>query len=190
MGEFEQIPPRHSAKKIAGERAYEIARRAEPVMLKPVVVTVRALECLAQRPDQVDVLVTATAGFYVRALARDLGDRLGCGAHLLALRRTGSAPFDVASAVTLDEAERLGRDVVGRVLAPAEALPHLPAVTLTPVGLTRARHGNSLGPEHLEERWLPPASQSGPVRVVDADGRLIALAHSRGGALHPAVVLG
>jgi len=190
MGEFEQIPPRHSAKKIGGERAYELARRAEPVTLKPVLVTVRALECLAHRDDQVDVRVTASSGFYVRALARDLGDRLGCGAHLLALRRTGSAPFDVTSAVTLEEAERLGRDVVGRLLSPAEALPHLPVVTLTPVGLVRARHGNPLGPEHLSQHWLPPASHGGPVRVLDAEGRLVALAHSRGGALHPAVVLG
>lgn len=189
-GEFEQIPPIHSAKKVGGERAYELARRAEPVTLKPVLVTVRTLECLAHRPDQVDVRVTASSGFYVRALARDLGDRLGCGAHLLALRRIASAPFEVTSALALEEAERLGRDVVGRLLSPAEALPHLPLVTLTPAGLVRARHGNPLGPEHLAQHWLPPASQGGPVRVVDDAGRLVALAHSRGGALHPAVVLG
>ena len=88
------------------------------------------------------------------------------------------------------QAERLGRDVASHVISPAAALPHLPAVQVTPMGLKRAVHGNALGPEHLEGRYVPPHGAGGPVRVLDSDGRLVALAHSRGGALHPAVVLG
>jgi tRNA pseudouridine55 synthase len=136
--------------------------------------------------------VRASAGFYVRALARDLGQALGCGAHLAGLRRTHSGTFDVAHATSLADAERLGPDVVERLLSPAEAMADLPAVTVTELGLRRALHGNSLSPQHLANPWIPPAGgAAGPqVRVLDPGGRLIALAHSRGGALHPAVVLG
>jgi len=184
------LPPSHSAKKIGGRKAYELARREEPVTLKLVNVTVHEIARTGREGDRVHLIVTASAGFYVRALARDLGDRLGCGAHLLALRRTHSGSFDVADAVSLADAERLGQDVSARVLAPAEALPDLAAVRPNEAGLRRVLHGNPLGPEHLEGRWVPPATSPLPVRIVASDGRLIALARSRGGALHPVVVLG
>lgn len=190
LGPIEQMPPRHSAKKIGGRKAYEMARNDEPVVLKPATVTVRAIERTGREGDQVGIRVTASAGFYVRALARDLGARLGCGAHLTALRRTRSGTFDISSAMALEEAEGLGRDIVARVLPPAAALPDLLAVRPNDAGLRRALHGNPLGPEHLDGRWLPPATNPAPVRIVAADGRLIALARSRGGALHPIVVLG
>lgn len=188
-GTFDQLPPRHSAKKVAGQKAYDLARRDAPVALTPVRVTVRQLERTGRDGDLVSVSVTATSGFYVRALARDLGQRLGCGAHLAWLRRTRSEPFDVADALPLADAERMGLDVAGRLIAPADALPHLASVKLTEAGLKRAAHGNTLGPEHLEMHAVPPPV-SGPVRVIGPDGRLVALAHSRGGVLHPAVVLG
>jgi tRNA pseudouridine55 synthase len=189
-GTFDQRPPAHSAKKVGGRRAYELARREQPVELAPVAVTVRALELAGVEGDRVRIRVTATAGFYVRALARDLGEALGCGGHLEALRRTGSGAFDVAEAVPLDEAERLGPALAGRLIPPADALPFLPEVRLTEGGLARARHGNPVGPEHLEAHWIPPPSTPGPVKVLGPDGALVALAHSRGGALHPVVVLG
>jgi len=190
-GTFDQVPPNHSAKRVAGERAYDLARQAKPVELKPASVTVRSLERTGRTGDLLNVRVTATSGFYVRSLARDLGRELGCGAHLSALRRTHSGTFDVARALPLDEAERLGPELATRLLSPADALPDLVAVTLTEAGLKRALHGNPLGPEHLAERWVPPpVGQIGPIRALSSDGRLIALAHSRGGALHPVVVLG
>jgi tRNA pseudouridine55 synthase len=188
-GTFEQLPPAHSAKKVDGKRAYDLARQQKVVELAPVTVTVQALEQVGRNGDLLHVTVQAGAGFYVRALARDLGRALGCGAHLASLRRTRIGPFDVASAVPLDEAERLGQDVGSRLLSPSEALPDLPALVLTPAGLTRCRHGNPVGPEHLDTRAVPPAS-SGPLRLLDEAGALVAIAHSRGGALHPAVVLG
>jgi len=190
LGPIDQTPPLHSAKKIGGRKAYDLARNDEPVQLKPVTVTVRSIERLRREGDRVDIRVTASAGFYVRALARDLGARLGCGAHLAALRRTRSGTFDIVSAMSLDQAASLGRDVVTHVLPPAAALPDLLAVRPNEAGLRRALHGNPLGPEHLDGRWLPPATSLAPVRIVAADGRLIALARSRGGALHPIVVLG
>jgi tRNA pseudouridine55 synthase len=188
-GTFDQVPPRHSAKKVAGRRAYALARQDRPVELAPVSVTVSELALTGADVGRVDLRVTASSGFYVRALARDLGARLGCGGHLEALRRTRSGWFDVASASTLDEAERLGPAVADRVIGPSEALAGLQAVQLTEAGLQRAVHGNPVGPEHLDGRWVPP-SASAPVRLLAGDGWLVALAQSRGGALHPVVVLG
>jgi tRNA pseudouridine55 synthase len=191
-GTIAQVPPSHSAKKIAGRKAYDMARQDAPLELEPVTIAVASLTCGARDGDRVPLTVTASAGFYVRALARDLGEALGCGAHLAALRRTRAGTFDVANAIPLAEAERLGPAVASRLLSPAAALADLPAVTVTPLGLRRAVHGNPLGPEHLVGRWIPPAGglPARPVRILDADGRLIALAHARGGSLHPAVVLG
>jgi tRNA pseudouridine55 synthase len=189
-GTFEQRPPAHSAKKVAGEKAYERARRDDPIDLPAVAVTVRSMVWRGRQHDLIHVTITAAAGFYVRALARDLGVRLGSGGHLAELRRTRSGAFDLETAVPFDEAERLGRDVAGRILSPREALPDLLEVTLTEPGLKRTLHGNPIGPEHLEARWLPPPTGAGPVKLLAGDGRLVALAHSRGGALHPVVVLG
>jgi tRNA pseudouridine55 synthase len=189
-GTFEQMPPTHSAKKVGGRKAYDLARRDQAVALRAVEVTVRALELTGRDPEALRVRVTATAGFYVRALARDVGAALGCGGHLTTLRRTASGSFAVEDAIPLDEAERLGPEVGARMISPAAALPHLPAVTLGLAGLKRVLHGNPVGPESLENQWIPSAGAAGPVRLLGPDGRLVALAHARGGALHPVVVLG
>jgi tRNA pseudouridine55 synthase len=192
-GEIQQMPPRHSAKKIGGHKAYDLARRDEPVALESVPVTVRAIACTGREGDRAHVTVTASSGFYVRALARDLGQALGCGAHLAALRRTRSGRFGIEDAMPLADAERLGRAIADRLITPADALGDLPAVTVTQAGRKRAQHGNPLGPEHLAGRWLPPVAggpNPAPVRILDENGSLLALAHSRGGSLHPAVVLG
>jgi tRNA pseudouridine55 synthase len=191
-GTYDQRPPAHSAKKVGGRKAYELARRDEPVELAPVPVTVRALALTGRNDVRVALTVTATAGFYVRALARDLGARLRCGAHLEELRRTRVGRFAVSSALSLDVAERLGPEVEGRLVSPSDALAQFPAVTVTEAGLRRVVHGNSLMPEHLEGRAVPSGDPdpSGRVRVLGTDGHLVALAHLRGGVLHPAVVLG
>src|SRR5262245_13173042 len=88
VGTFEQTPPQHSAKRIGGEKAYDLARRELPVTLKPVPVTVRQLTRKSFDGETLEVELTASSGFYVRALARDLGPALGCGGHLAELRRT------------------------------------------------------------------------------------------------------
>jgi tRNA pseudouridine55 synthase len=189
-GSFPQRPPAHSAKKVQGVKAYELARREQPVELKPVDVTVRSLELRGRSGDLVTMAVTATAGFYVRALARDLGERLGCGAHLDALRRTGSGRLSVDDAVPLEAAERLGTGIGAHLLAPSNALAELPAVTLTPAGLARASHGNWLGPQHLETSGGRPLAEALKVRLIAEEGRLVGVAEMRRGALHPVVVLG
>jgi len=191
-GTFDQMPPNHSAKKIGGHKAYDLARRSEPVSLKTATVTVRALHRTGRTGDLISLVVSASAGFYVRALARDLGQALGCGAHLDSLRRTSVGRFDVAQALPLDAAERLGPDLAAHILSPADALVDFPSVTVNADGLRRVLHGNPLSPDHLQGRALPMAGSapSMRVRVLADDGHLVALAASRGGALHPTVVLG
>jgi len=189
-GTFEQTPPSHSAKRVGGTRAYELARRRSATDLAPVSVTVSDLQCLARHRDTLVIRVRASSGFYVRALARDLGAKLGCGAHIAALRRTASGTFQVDEALPLAEAERLGPAVTPRVIGLSAALPHLSAVRVTALGLRRALHGNALAPVHLDGAQLQIGAGSGPVKILSANGDLIALAQVRAGVLHPTVVLG
>jgi tRNA pseudouridine55 synthase len=189
-GTFDQTPPAHSAKRVGGVKAYDLARRARPVVLSPVPVTVRRLDLLEYAEGRLTLRVTATAGFYVRSLAHDLGVRLGCGAHLEALRRTASGHFRVEDAVALEEAERLGPSLETRLIGPAEALAEFPAVELTELGLQRAAHGNWIAPEHVRPGAAELPSGAPRVRLLTAGGRLIGLAEPRRGALHPVVVLG
>jgi tRNA pseudouridine55 synthase len=197
-GRHLQMPPQFSAKKVDGAKAYDLARQSRPVTLQAVEVTVHELTCLGIDGRDVTMVIRATAGFYVRSLARDLGLALGCGGHISALRRIASGCFTIAAAIPLAEAEQAGRAVALRLVSPADALPHLPAVTVTVQGLERALHGNPLQPAHLgpghplSGEW--PAGEAAappnPVRVLGPDGRLVALARVRGSVLHPVVVLG
>jgi tRNA pseudouridine55 synthase len=190
-----QVPPRHSAKKLSGRKAYDLARQNKPVDLAPVDVTVHELEWMDFAPPLLKVRMKVSAGFYVRALARDLGARLGCGGHISQLRRVAAGAFRIEDAVPLDEAERRGPRLADRLIAPADVLPHLPAVRVTQVGLERARHGNALEPAHLEGpaplRFAPHDDPEGdPVRILGPGGALVAIARLRDGSLHPVVVLG
>ncbi len=189
-GTYEQMPPQHSAKKIDGHKAYDLARKDVRVALKTSTVTMRHLELLACGGDLVHLRMTVSAGFYVRSLARDLGERMGCGGHLDALRRTQSGGFVLAASTPLEEAERLGTGLAVRLLSLADALPELAAVRLSERGLIRVRHGNPIGPQLVEGPWVPAGAGLARVRLLDETGALIALADLRGGFLHPAVVLG
>jgi len=195
-GTFLQTPPPFSAKKIASVPAYEKARKNQAVELTPVEVTVRDLELLEPRtshlaPRDADaplirLRVTASAGFYVRSLAHDLGQALGCGAHLEALRRIRAGRFRVDDALTLDRVEAEGAN---SLISMNTLLADMPPVRLTGEGLRRAAHGNDLGPMHVAR---PDASGSDParVRLLDEAGEVVAVAERRaGGLLHPLVVL-
>lgn len=185
-GTFAQTPPAHSAKKIAGQRAYRLARQNRPVLPAPVDVTVRELTWRSWDAGDLGVRLTVSAGFYVRSLARDLGARLGCGGHLAALRRIASGAFRVEDALPLDSLgaeDRLQEALIG----PADALPDLDAVELTVDGLRRIRHGNPVGAVHVVGGL--PAARTTTVRVL-AGGTLVALARRRQDLLHPVAVLG
>ena len=188
-GTYQQAPPPYSAKKIEGVRAYELARAGRPVQPSSVTVTVRRLELLAIEGDFVQIEVTATAGFYVRVLADQLGRGLGVGGHLHALRRTRSGAFDLSSAVPLAELERDPEVARAAVIPLDRLLLDHPAVMLTAAGAERARHGRDVGPADV---ITEAESVAGPVRLLDEDSRLIAVGEpaDRPRFLHPVVVLG
>jgi tRNA pseudouridine55 synthase len=192
-GSFRQNPPPFSAKRIGGIRAYALARRKTPVAPSPVMVTVHALELLSLEGTRLQLRVAAEAGFYVRSLAHDIGLRLGCGGHLEALRRLRTGGFGVEEATPLHVIEAEGLEAVERLVPMTDLLPDLPGLVLTERGARRAAHGNAVEATDIAGQLSgrrSPAAADGPVRLVDRDGTLVAIAEFEDGeALHPVVVL-
>jgi tRNA pseudouridine55 synthase len=185
-GSYEQTPPPFSAKKVGGVAAYKLARRQQDVALTPVPVLVSELTLLGYLGGVATVRVTASAGFYVRSLAQDLGAALGCGAHLASLRRTRAGPFSEAVATPLETVVDEGPGAAARLIPIDDLLGDVPAVRLTERGARRAGHGNAVGPGDCEG----PVPGAGRVRLIDPQGRLLGLAEPRpGGLLQPVVVL-
>ncbi len=188
-GRFLQTPPAVSAKRVGGHRAYDLARRDTPVVLKPIEVKVTDLSVVACEGSRADVRVACSAGFYVRSLAHDVGASLGVGAHLAALRRERSGRFLLEHAVSLDRVLEAPEAVASRVVPMAELLPDFPAVTVPAETSARIGHGQAVA-------WPPSAgAREGtlaggqPVRILDEAGRLLAVAEAKAGLLHPALVL-
>jgi tRNA pseudouridine55 synthase len=194
-GIFDQAPPAYSAKKIDGVAAYKLARRNMPVQPRPVSVKVSHLSLEAYEDGLARLRVRASAGFYVRSLAHDLGQGLGCGGHLETLRRVRSGAFGEEAATPLDTIDRDGLDAARLIIPLERLLPEVPSVILNERGVRRAAHGNELS---LEDRAYPhPAAGAtmdganpGRWRLLDGSGMLLAIAESRpGGLLHPVIVL-
>ncbi len=177
-GAIDQVPSSVSAIKVGGVRAYARVRAGEEVHLAARRVTVHRFDVLERRGEQLDqleVVVACTSGTYIRALARDLGEALGCGAHLTALRRTKVGSFSLAQARTL---EQLAAELT--MLPLGEAVDAM--FTRRDVDAADAmnlRHG----------RPLTPSGMSGPVGVFDPDGRVLALVEDSADAARPLVVL-
>jgi tRNA pseudouridine55 synthase len=194
-GTLRQVPPAFSAKRVDGRRMYDLARRGVDVERTAVPVTVHALEVLAHDGDRLELDVLCSAGTYVRALARDLGEALGTGAHLAALRRTEAAGFGLDGATAWDE---IDAGAAARLVPLGRSLPHFPAVVVSEEGAAAVRHGRDLE-RHLVVQGFPEAAPP-RVRVLDGNGDLLALAVPRGfdppvpglpatPMLHPDVVL-
>lgn len=144
-GPIEQIPPMHSALKHKGKRLYELARKGESVERPPRSVVIHSLELTRRDEETLCLRVSCSKGTYIRSLARDIGEALGCGAHLAGLRRTASAPFDIADAVGLTALESLAPEQARVLLVPPDrALEHLPALELDDQQAHRIRHGQRL----------------------------------------------
>lgn len=196
-GEYLQTPPAYSAKKVAGRRAYSLARQDAPVTLAPVPVRVTRADLLELAGTEARIVISCSAGFYVRSFAHVLGERAGTGACLSALRRTRSGDFGEGMAVTLDVVER--EPAAARLIPLEHLLPAMPAVRLTGEGRARVSHGREVAPSHLQgPPGLAPPSGDEPavpggdwVRLFDEAGALVALARpgTSRGSLHPAVVL-
>ena len=196
-GTFLQTPPPFSAKKVGGTPAYKLARQDKPVEMKPVEVTVRELELLGYADGLADVRLVSSSGFYVRSLAHDLGQRLGCGAHLEGLRRTRAGEFTLDEAVALEAVVVGGGPAAGaRLVAMDRLLGMMPAVVVNDLGARRASHGNALRPEDLAGGGAdkpgpsPRSANDRRLRLLDQAGSLLGLVERRDdGLLHPLVVL-
>src|SRR5690348_2056250 len=142
-GEFLQVPPAVSAKKVAGRRAYELAREAVAVELPPVPVQVYELTVLAIDGPDVRIRAHCSGGTYLRSIAHDLGQALGCGAHLFELRRTASAEFEIAQARTIPQLESLAAEdrLIDAFVPAADLLPGFPTVYVDDLAITQIRHG-------------------------------------------------
>jgi tRNA pseudouridine55 synthase len=194
-GTYLQQPPAFSAKKIDGDRAYDLARRNAPVRLQPVQVSATTLEVLEWRGTTLRLRLVCSAGYYVRSLADAIGERLGTGGHLAGLVRTRSGDFGLADAVGLDVLDRRPHEAAARVIPLAALLTSLPAITLTPEGASLASRGGFIGPSHVAN--LASLPRGGRVRLLHPDGHLVAIAEPRTGDakaflphfLHPGVVL-
>lgn len=196
-GEIVQTPPSYSAKKIGGVSAHRLARRGEAVTPAPVTVTVRALTLAAwDGGSELTLDVRCSAGFYVRSLAHDLGQALGCGAHLVALRRTASGAFTEQDAHRLDPIQPDADAARAAVIPIARLLPEFPTVQVSAEGAARVATGQRIRSFDLEPgSEIPDFPDLKPgeewfVRVLGPDGGLLALAApAAGGLLHPSLVL-
>jgi tRNA pseudouridine55 synthase len=175
VGEQWQTPPAYSAIKRAGVPAYRAARRGESQALEPRRVTATSLELLAFEDGHCTVKVACSKGFYVRALARDLGRALGVGGHISALRRTAVGPFEVERAVPLDVAvARLERREVATLLhAPDAILVEWPAIILDADEVADVRLGRAVAPLTRSDQAPEGATRA---RAYGPEGTLVALA--------------
>jgi tRNA pseudouridine55 synthase len=164
IGEIEQVPPPYSAVKVKGKKAYEMAREGEEVDLQPRKIQVYNLELLEWAPPEAVIDVYCSSGTYVRSLAHDLGEALGCGAHLVGLRRTKSGRFTLRDAVPLRKLrESFENGTWYQFLIPAaEALSDWQAIELEHEQVEAVRHGHRIAGQPPEKAtWARGISEQG-----------------------------
>ncbi len=183
-GDILQVPPQFSAVKVDGERAYALARVGEDLDLDARPLWVESLT-LTARPDadRAELEMVCGKGGYVRSVARDLGEALGCHAHVLGLRRLWSGPFDARDGLSLDRIEDLAQtEALDAFLRPLEdGLSDLPEVRCTPEAAIRLRNGN---PAPV----IASQAEYGDTAWASLDGRAVAVGTYRAGELHPSRV--
>ena len=183
-GVIEQMPPPFSAKKIHGVPAYKLARKRKHVPLKRVQVEIKEFEILGVVSDRATFRATVASGTYMRSVAHDMGQQMGCGAHLESLRRMTLGEFDLADAHTLEEVEAAAKiaQVEEMFVHPRKLLPQFPSVTATEEAAALIRHGRAVN--------LPELSRARQVKVFYGQRELIAIATRVAGTLfHPKLVL-
>jgi len=182
-GSIEQIPPPFSAKKVQGVPAYKLARAHKDVDLRPAVVEVKEFEIVAVEGERVYFSAMVAAGTYMRSVAHDIGQALGCGAHLESLRRTASAEFSAGEAHSLEQLQATPTEKIEEILVhPRKILPEFPSVAANDEMVGRIRNGRTVN--------LPEFSRAARVKVFVGQRELIAVAMRVAGTLfHPAVVL-
>lgn len=162
-GKIAQVPPAHSAIKVNGQKAYDLARRGEEVNLEPRMIDVYNLELLEWAPPEAVIDVYASSGTYVRSLANDLGNDLGVGAHLTGLRRTKNGQFTLRDAVRLQELKEsfeIG-DWYKYLIPAAETLADWLTLELTPDDVDKIKHGHRIPAESGSSGWARGLSEQG-----------------------------
>ena len=196
-GEIEQVPPMYSAKKVAGRKLYEHARRGEEIERQPVRVTISEFDLLTPDDEETNedgavdrrARVVCSAGTYIRTLAEDLGKRLGIGAHLAELRRTRAGRFTIENAVTLDKLEDLVRNEALKniLISPNHALSHLPALEFRKEDETRILNGIDLT---VEAATASTWADEQAIRLRSGDELLAVGLYKRArGVVHPQIVI-
>jgi len=184
VGLIEQMPPPFSAKKIKGVPAYKLARKHQEVALKPVQVEIKDFEILAVEGNRASFRARVASGTYMRSIAHDMGQQLGCGAHLQSLRRTLLGELGLNQALTLEEVEiacKAGK-LEELFIHPRLLLPEFPCVTASEEAAALIRNGRAVN--------LPELSQARQVKVFAGQRELIAIATRIAGTLfHPRIVL-
>lgn len=191
-GEIEQVPPRFSAIKVDGERAYDLARAGENVDLAPRRVTVHRLTLAGMLDrDRAEFLMECGKGAYVRSLARDLAEALGTVGHVEILRRIAVGPFREAAAISLESLKTLGHSAAAsNTLLPVEtALADIPALALTEAEASRLRAGQSVGLLRRSDLNRIGSLEDGALVCATADGRLVAIARYESGEVKPVRVM-
>lgn len=171
-GPIDQVPPMHSALKHQGKRLYELARQGETVERPPRRVTIHAMELLDWTTPKLSLNVRCSKGTYIRSLVRDIGEVLGCGAHLSALRRTQSAPFNLDQAITLETLESMSTDEARALLLPPDqALLHLPEIQLDSIQSNRLNQGQKLaGVQEITPGLVRVYDGVGFIGIGESDG--------------------
>ncbi len=177
VGEVDQIPPAYSAAKIDGRRAYAVARKGHDVTLAARRVQIHSIETVAYEPPFLELEVRCGKGTYIRSLARDIGERLGCGAYVETLRRLRVGSFDVTDSVTLDANASTAR---ARLLPLEAAVSKLPSVRLVDAEVEAMRCGRCVKLDVLAH---------GELAVFDTTGTLVGVALADGDILRPMKVL-
>jgi|SRR5580698_5861773 tRNA pseudouridine55 synthase len=186
-GCFDQVPPPVSAKKIGGRKAYELARKQQPVELKPVAIEVYSLDVLGIEGPEAQVRVHCSAGTYLRSIAHEAGQAMGCGAVLKSLRRIASGDFKIKSAHTLEELATLAAENrLSEVLIPAALLlPDFPSEMVDAITVGQIRNGRDF-------RVSPFQVRQGAryVKALTHQGDLVAIGEARlPHVYHPVLVL-
>lgn len=163
IGEIEQVPPPYSAVKVHGKKAYELAREGEEVELAPRLINVYSLELLEWAPPEAVIDVYCSSGTYVRSLANDVGKDLGCGAHLIGLRRTKSGRFTLRDAVSLRKLKEAfdAGNWYQYLIPAAEALSDWPAIELGVADVDAIQHGHRVAAAEGSSGWARGISEQG-----------------------------
>lgn len=168
-GEIEQVPPMYSAIKHQGEALYKLARAGVEIEREPRQVTIHEIKLLGLENDLLTLEIACSKGTYVRSLAHDLGEALGCGAHVVQLRRTGIGRVGIENAVPLERLQALGSPAeCARLLQPADSvLQELPGVHLTPLAAHYLKQGQAVSMQH--------GFRPGWVRLYEGDKRFLGM---------------